>query len=59
MTLANFYVWLDRDVRRLRKALDIFEDSFEDEDDLKTLCGSIEDVIKDLKKHLEEMERVG
>ena len=59
MTLANFYVWLDRDVRRLRRALDIFEDSFEDEDDLRSLCSSIEEVIKDLKKHLKEMERVG
>ena len=58
MTLANFYVWLDRDIHRLRKALDSFDDSYEHEDDLITLCSSIEEVIKELKKHLEEMESV-
>ena len=59
MTLGNLYVWLDRDIHRLEKALDVFEDTYEDEEDLLVFRGSIEEVIKDLKKHLEEMERVG
>ena len=59
--MANFYVWIDRDIDKLKRALSTWNSNQEVlgfQTSGKDLAWCIEEIIYDLSCHLREIERM-